>query len=902
MLVPNRQRAVAVRLAWAHARLAAGARSWAAPDVLPLDSWLQRCVDEARAGLLAGLRRLGAHEQWLEWRAAALEAGEGLGLLQPGALADSLREAARLQRDWGLPTAAQNSPEGQLYAQARAALAARCRLLRAVQADDWVRLLERATPAGRPLLLAGFESLGQALAERLGALGAQRLAPPSMPAPPGPVVADRVIQARDLDDELQQAARWCRERLLVDPGARLLVVVLPLAQCRPRASRAFGRALQAGALLGANRPEATHVVEGGQALADYPMVQAALSLLALCGGEQAFADVSRWLRSSYLGLGGLAARTTLELALRERNVAQATLERLPALARRLLPPSQGEPLAAALGALQSAVAAWRGARADAGAWARHFAQWLPLAGWPGHVPLGSDEQQQRERFEELLGELAQLAGCAGALKLADAAALLAQLAQRTLFEPASGDVPVTLTASTSDPLVHYDGIWVAGLNAEQWPRPAHPDPFLGVAGQRAAGIPGASAEGQAALAQAAMQAWRARSGQLVLSCARIEGDAELQPSSLLGLGAPPEPPPALPVAAADALQLALQAGAQREPLPPLAALPLADQEGLPGGTRALGLQAECPFHAFAELRLGARALREPEQGLPARERGLLLHSALQAVWSQLAGSAGLRQCQGEARAALVAGAVAAAIAGLQSGLVMPPSPALLAVEARRLQALILQLLAAEQQRSDFVVTSLEGMVSARLGEVPIDVRLDRLDELLDAHGARTGRTVVIDYKSGGAAAFDALAERPGQAQLLAYAVLAPGELAAIALVHMRRAKLEWRGATELHATLPGLPRKQGVAGPQWHAWRAHWARVVPALARQMAEGVARVDPLQQACRNCHLPALCRVGASAHLRGGEEPASADDPVADAQGGAAGATLSGAGTGAAGAGDD
>jgi probable DNA repair protein len=633
-------------------------------------------------------------------------------------------------------------------------------------------------------------------------------------------------------------------------------------------------------MLVAESAEAAFAIEGGQALADYPLVDAALGLLSLAAREQSFSELSAWLRSAYLQLGGLPARVAFELQLREHNVVRARLDALPALARRLLKGEPGELLAGEFDRLQAAVASRRSARADAGTWAREFADWLSCAGWPGQAALGSDEQQQRERCEELLGELAQLSPAAGLLGTADAVALLVQLAQRTPFEAATGDVPVTLTASTSDPLVCYDGIWVAGLNAEQWPRPARPDAFLGVAAQRAAGMPAASAEGQAALARSAMSAWRARSPELVFSCARVDGDAELQPSSLLGLGAPPEGAQPLPQASVDTLCGALRAASSREALPAGAATPLAEGAGLPGGTRALGLQAQCPFHAFAELRLAAQPLPEPAHGLPARERGVLLHAALQGVWQQLAGSAQLLACQGEARVRLVRAALEAAVSGLRTRLVSPPPLAVLAIETRRQQALILQLLAAEEQRAPFVVAGLEQKFATHIGGVPIDVRMDRVDKLLDEHGAGSGHTVVLDYKSGAPSAFDPLAERPTQAQLLAYGLLAPGELAAIAMVHLREARVQWRGATASPGILPGLARKS-QAGAQWRDWRAHWARVVPALAQQLAAGMAAVDPLPGACRTCHLTALCRVGSARHERGRDDAGTGEEPLAHEQ---------------------
>ena len=86
--------------------------------------------------------------------------------------------------------------------------------------------------------------------------------------------------------------------------------------------------------------------------------------------------------------------------------------------------------------------------------------------------------------------------------------MLRQLAQQTAFEPASDDVPVTVTASLDDPIVSYDGIWVAGLSAEVWPPAAQPDPLLPWRLQRAAGVPRPAPTGQLRLALQRMRQWQ----------------------------------------------------------------------------------------------------------------------------------------------------------------------------------------------------------------------------------------------------------------------------------------------------------------------------------------------------------------------------------------------------------
>jgi ATP-dependent helicase/nuclease subunit B len=146
-------------------------------------------------------------------------------------------------------------------------------------------------------------------------------------------------------------------------------------------------------------------------------------------------------------------------------------------------------------------------------WAQAFAQLLSRCGWPGE-DLGSDEQQVRMRFDELLGTSRRSRRPAARLRAGEASQLLHDMAQRVAFEPASDDVPVTVTASLDDPIVRYDGIWVAGLSADVWPPAAQPDALLPLLLQRDAGLPEASASGQLQLALQRMRQWQQRSHAL----------------------------------------------------------------------------------------------------------------------------------------------------------------------------------------------------------------------------------------------------------------------------------------------------------------------------------------------------------------------------------------------------
>ena len=864
IVVPNRQRAVAVRLMHTRAQLRAGLSAWNSSDVLPFPAWLARIAAQSRHGPLRGLRPLGSTEEWLLWRDAAQLACDGIDILQPGSMADALRHSAALIRDWNLQWPGNPTTESAVLARARAEVSRRCAELEAYAAGDWTRVLRDAPAQPMPLLFAGCAHFGPALRAALQRLGAEFLDAdaPLREAPVDPIAAPCAHAA----DELRRAAQWCRAGLARNPAARYLVVVPQLAQRRAAAVLAFDHELSAGALLagGADSPFA---IEGGRGLDEYPMVATALGLLRLGCGPLEFAALAPVLRSPYWIGGGQAQRAELELLLRARNVHVADLARLAGFARN----QRGESLATLADSLDTLALACatslpRGLRATASAWARRFADALAAFQWPGGAALGSEEQQQHERFRDLIGELAMLgAGAGPALAPGEAVELLASMARRTAFDAASDDVPVTLTESGDDPLAPYDGIWVTGLGAETWPAPPRPDPFIPIAVQRAAGLPQASAQGQRAVALRSMEAWRRCAVELVFSWPETEGDVVLQPSSLV---APPRGRDsfAAPPALADPLLSALHRGVVRELRPAQGALAWDRRRELPHGTRTLELQSLCPFRATAELRLDAAPVAEPVPGLDRRERGNILHRALQLVWDDLHDSRTLREraAHPQGLVPLVQAACERAMReGLERRAQALPAP-LAHNELERLRAQIAQMLRQECERTgaaEFSVVRAEQSQQGQLAGVPLRVRMDRVDQL-----ENDDRRIVIDYKSGSGAAFRPMDERPRQPQLLAYALLADADaagVAGVAAVHLRAGEVVWRGAVADAALLPPLTTVRGAL-PPWSDQLAHWRTVIGRLVEQFVTGVSDVDPRAGACRLCHLPALCRIEGVRHM--------------------------------------
>jgi len=401
------------------------------------------------------------------------------------------------------------------------------------------------------------------------------------------------------------------------------------------------------------------------------------------------------------------------------------------------------------------------------------------------------------------------------------------------------------------------GLFCSGCDAARWPGPPAPDAFIPLSVQLAAGIPEASAEGQLELARRALAAWRASTPELILSYAATDEDAEQAPSGLLHGLAAWQPAARLLVAVP---------AAPLESLADAAGPTWSRERRVAGGVRALELQAECPFRAFAQLRLAAAPLPEPAAGVDPRLRGRVLHGALERLWHELRGSAALRALspgmQDERVRAAVAAAMAAELA--TPGLELPAM--LVRAEQRRAAAVIGSLLEAEREREPFDVVEIEAKRPLQLGDFELNVRLDRVDRLGD------GRAAILDYKTGGAEGFDAHAERLRRPQLPCYALAWGGEVAAVATVHLRRDGVRWRGAADADGRLPEV-RGVASADGDWPQLLARWRTGLGALLREFTAGAAAVTPLPRACEHCHLAALCRIDAASVAAG--DTGDADD---------------------------
>jgi probable DNA repair protein len=677
------------------------------------------------------------------------------------------------------------------------------------------------------------------------------------------------------EHELQSAAAWSRQQLLA--GSKSIGIVMPdLDTHATQIRRVFGNAFAQDTRTltpsehshGIDRAAQTSfAIATYHRLADFPIARAALDLLQLLNGRASSALAGSILRSPFLraSLQEASLRALTDARLRSQAREHYDLTALArvavncpklnqclddALALLLAVPSRGFPSAMA----ERFIALWR------------------AFGWPGEQVLDSDEQQIVARLQSCLAEFGALDELLGPLTFAGAVREFEQLTRNVSFEPRSAPTPITIIDVNAVAGLQFDAVWVCATDETRWPPPASPDPFIPIVLQARVGMPNATASLVHEHARKQFLQLQTIAAETVFSWARTDRDVEIQPSPWLA-----EISSSLHDQLSE-VEFAARIFAARPALEVIeerSAPALLDQRAR-GGTRIFELQSLCPFRAFAELRLDAKPLHEVAPNIDASERGVLIHAALAEVWQLLGGSEGLRARTTEQLEVLVRTALGRNTAKLLDG-ASSHRVRMLQIEQELATERILALFELDRTRTPFrVVGRPETLEKATVGALAFELRLDRMDELLDA--AHLGSRVIIDYKTGHNVSTSSWTrDRPEQPQLPLYAVTHPQALAAVTFVTMGAKGVAYQGLAQDDGVLPGVSafNDKHLPAPyeQWHGLLNYWHSVITRLANQFASGAAQVDPLPTACRYCHLSTLCRINDQDHtLSANEEDAS------------------------------
>jgi ATP-dependent helicase/nuclease subunit B len=870
VLAPNTELAAGLFDAIERAHAASGRDVWPTPRVRDLSGWLKERHIQRQFTDSSAPRCLSDVEERELWRRVVLESESSRQFLEPSGAARAARRARRAIYEYDIPlsaVAAHGGEESAAFIDWNARFVERCGALNCISSDQLLKLSDPASldgsappitwiesPLWRPVARRWLErNAGEPLRPSAPEMASAKMAGAETPEPP------RFVGADSPAAELAAIAQWSYENLQAKANFRAWVCVRDLSLRRDELVDAFDAVLaphrfsmhdaEAGAL---------YAVAGGTPLADYAPVRAALDLLSTSSGPVSFDKFSALLRSPHLHASASESESAarIDVALRTQAPSEESLNGWLALAESVARAGQIEP-AAALGRLNAASRALEelSGTHPMSRWLSIWIAALDTGPWALRHRWSSGEFQSAERFRELLATLAVGDQLFGRQTRHAAESILRRAARDTAFQTQTGIPPIWVSGQLTDPWLAYDGLWVTGCDEARWPPPIDPIPLLPLGLQRQYGVIAASADAQLQFAENLQQRWLARARRCVFSCADPGDGRGAAPSSLL--------------AAIEEMHL------QVEPRPhwfeQLRLAPVREQlndEQAPAfgvdektrGVATLKAQSRCAFRAFAETRLAAEALERPLPGFNQRERGELLHDALQRIWSEVGDSTRLIELvsRPDELTQLLRESARRAIAQLCRR--RDPGLRWRERERVRLQGLLAKWLDLECARAPFAIDRLEqGSEVARHADLEFRVRVDRIDRLLD------GSRVLIDYKTG-AANPDWRGERPDNPQLPVYALLHRQKLVAVAYGRVNAAECGFVIESERGGIFPGKRPSKMEGAASFADLIEVWSRRVEKLAQDFADGRAAVDPTASACRSCHLHGLCRVPSALAIEG------------------------------------
>jgi probable DNA repair protein len=652
------------------------------------------------------------------------------------------------------------------------------------------------------------------------------------------------------DDELRAAAAWAKQILITEPDASVGIVVPDLNKRRHAVSAIFDSVLHPDwALRQPGTFQRQYSIAPGRPLSDYPMVHAAIEILSLGYERVPVRRLEFLLRSSFIqgATSEAAMRARFYAALRETG---EPAWRLPALLeyvrlhRQYMPVAQG--FIKLLTQYRESVKTSPATHTPR-EWSEVFNQLLKRFGWPGERSLNSIEYQTLKTWREALLELAGMGTVSAKWDYAQAFSNLKDILQAKSFQPETVETPIQVSGLPGISGMAFDFVRVTGMHDLIWPGPAIANPFIPLALQQQAGVPGSSAKQVMEQCKQEIGTLVQSARHVVFSYARQEGDREYRPSPVLRQYLADTPGEnGVPDYHRQVFQ-----SRDMEAFSDITAPAFTDNNQASGGTGILSDQSACPFRAFAHHRLKAQGLGSVDIGLDPATRGSLVHEVMHEVWKRIASWENLREMTGNKLESLINSVAAGAIRNQARLKPETFTPEFRRLETRRLVALVMQWMEIDKRRPEFRVSDLEKRHETSFHGLNLRMRIDRVDELPD------GGLVIIDYKTGDVSVNKWEGERPEEPQLPLYAVTLEGDVKAVAFACLKKGRLKYHWLGERSDILDEMEDAVTVEG-FWQNHLDEWEAVLGKLAEEYLQGHASVTPTKTACRYCDLHSLCRI--------------------------------------------
>ena len=852
-------------------------QAWPSADVLPWQAWVERLWDALLPLLADPPVILSDNQLELVWlrvieQDIANHASDSRPLWNARATARFAMRTNRLVHAWLISRSdlgRSRHPDHVNFARWHDAFNRHCEAFKVCDSAALPDMIARSSATDELLAMldiaiAGFDRITpqqRALLDRVIDVGGQVqfLKPLS-----GDRTRRTVRCYRNSQTQWLAAGQWARDYLKRKPSARIAIVLPDLASAREQLDHALKQILYTEDLM---RPGESSRLPWdfslGIPLTNQPAVGAAMSILELlCHPTSGSDKVTEVLTSVFLGgseIEGLArARQSQQLL--NKLAFEAGLDSV-CDALIALDPEARSTIPILLGNLLSVRKKIdsRESRASYACQSETLSALLDLMGWPGDLPLNSDSYQAVDAFRTELRTLCCLDLVATEVGLKQALQQLRLQVQHRIFQPESSDAPIQVLGVVETAGMTFDAIWFADLTDQIWPPATRPDPFLPVELQRQAGIAEADSALNSSLAQQQLQRLMSSATDLVLSRPLEDNETPLGPSGVIADFAVEKP---VDIPMPTLMQQHCLAAPEFETVRETTGPSLTTPGKIAGGAGLIKAQSQCPRGAFLRYRLQALPIAQSVQGLDAARRGSLVHHVLESIWSELKTSLGLHALSPVMLADLIDKHIAQQsrkywhTSGCGRGF--------FATQQVWLGETLKEWFALELQREQaFEVLKLEQKTELQLGPVELEFFIDRIDRLED------GSLALIDYKTGGTVSPDDWVDpRPNHPQLPLYRLTQEHPVSVISFATVRRGECSFKGIIREGDFINGSRSSSVKAFEKqkrlvdkfndWETMEEFWDSTLKQLAREFAEGDARIDPRNDGlCRHCLTPAFCR---------------------------------------------
>ncbi len=831
VLTANQRLALRIRESYDHKQLKQGLSSWQTPTIIAFNTWLQQlCYDTLDNILLNG-----SQVQYL-WEQIIRESCPDDTLLNPAETAATAASAWEILHLWQVPISALESDPNQevaLFYQWALQFEVQCQQQRWITNAELPSCIikQNLSRLPRQITLVGFDAFPPAIQALFESLQ-QDHEIESIQIEKQAINCYKTT-AHDQDAEITLMAQWAKQLYDQDQNLKIGCIIPNLEKQRRVLFNTFTQIFDSEAMLPGNKSyDKKFNISAGQPLTQFNVIDVALQICNWLSGEIDIDIFAAILQSPYIQRDPLEQdyAAKLDLALRELNEQQLTFETIfqitPSLKALTLDDPDIIPIVQRLYLLNQHIRT-KPNYASLSQWRQYFYHALEIMQWPGYRILNSEEYQICVRWQRLLDEYLQYdLVCRQNISFSHALYLLSKLTANTIFQSEGSHAPVQILGVLEAAGNNFDYMWVMGLDDETWPAAASPNPFIPYQMQKELQMPHATAERERFYTEQMMHRLTHSASHILFSYPQFDGDKLKSPSQFL------KDIPHTDIATAPSTT---HQTVSLERLDDDIAPKLTDNEAVKGGAWILKQQADCPFKAFAKVRLNAEAPQQPYFGLSPYQRGNLTHDVLERIWHKLKHQTALIQLNEPQRLQLIQQIVDAVIADEQHPTDSAFKCELLTLEAQRLNEVINEWLTFECERPHFSVVATEKPQNCDLGSIRFTARIDRIDTLED------GQQIIIDYKTNRNQVNSWFGDRPTDLQLPLYASLIP-QASQISFAEVRPKQCQFK-------SVEYDPQQIQL-----------WCNQIQIMVNEFTEGVASVSPQDRnlSCAYCDLHPLCRI--------------------------------------------